>query len=316
MTLDPQAQGLLELLRQQGVKDFSEMSVAQARGFMGSFINLEGEPQGLAEVRDLTVAGPGAHHIPVRVYRPEGEGQAPVLMYFHGGGYVLGDLEVADRPCRQLANATGCLVVSVEYRLAPEHKAPAAAEDCYAATAWVAQHVGELGGDADHLAVSGDSAGGGLAAVVALMARDRGGPRLGLQVLVYPMIDTHGQYPSRTENGDGYLLTQRSLRWFADQYLAAPSDAKNPYASPIHATDLAGLPSAIVITAGYDPLRDEGQAYADRLEHAGVPVVRLPNPAMIHGFMWMNGVVDHTARVYQRVGDLVRERFGNRAPAG
>lgn len=314
MTLDPQVEGLLELLREQGMKDFSDMSVDAARSFMGAFIGLEGEPRDVADVQDRAVPGPDGHDIPVRIYRPEGGGPMPVLMYFHGGGYVLGHLEVADKPCRHLANATGCLVVSVEYRLAPEHKAPTAAEDCYAATAWVAEHAGELGGDGDRVAVSGDSAGGGLAAAVALMARDRGGPRLGVQLLIYPMIDAYGQYASRTENGDGYLLTQRSLRWFADQYLAAPADATNPYISPIHAPDLAGLPNAIVITAGYDPLRDEGEAYADRLEQAGVPLVRLPNPGMIHGFMWMTGVVDHAAGVYQRVGDLVREHLGSRSP--
>jgi acetyl esterase len=316
MTLDPQAEGLLEQLRQQGVKDFSDMSLEEARGFMRAFIALEGDPEDLAEVRKLAVPGPDGHQIPVRTYRPATETPPPVLMYFHGGGYVLGDLEVADRPCRQLANATGCLVVSVDYRLAPEHKAPVGAQDCYAATEWVARHAGELGGCDDNLAVSGDSAGGGLAAIVALMARDRGGPRVRLQLLIYPMIDAHGQYPSRADNGDGYLLTRRSLQWFADQYLAASEDATDPYVSPIHAPDLTGLPGAVVITAGYDPLHDEGEAYADRLEQAGVPLVRLPNPAMIHGFMWMNGAVDHTASVYQRVGELVREHLGSRASAG
>jgi acetyl esterase len=238
-----------------------------------------------------------------------------MLLYFHGGGYVLGDLEVADKPCRHLANATGCLVVSVDYRLAPEHRAPTGAEDCYAATVWVAEHADELGGRAGELAISGDSAGGGLAAVVALMARDRGGPQIRLQLLIYPMIDARGRYPSRTENGEGYLLSSRSLDWFADQYLASAEDSGNPYVSPIHASDLAGLPSAVVITAGYDPLRDEGEAYADRLEQAGVPLVRLPNPGMIHGFMWMNGAVEHAARVYRRVGELVREQLGSRLPA-
>ncbi|GAA5161659.1 alpha/beta hydrolase [Pseudonocardia eucalypti] len=305
MTLDPQAKGLLDQLREQGVPDFADMGVDQARGFMAAFLDLEGPSRPVAEVRDLDIPGPDGNRIPARVYRPSAEPR-PVLMYFHGGGWVLGGLEVADKPCRQLALATDCAVVSVDYRLAPEHKAPAAAEDCYAATAWAAEHPTEVGGNG-RLGVAGDSAGGNLAAVVSLMARDRGGPALSVQVPIYPITDVRCGHPSRTENGEGYLLTKRSMEWFEEQYLATGWDADNPYVAPLRAKDLSGLPAAAVITAGYCPLRDEGQAYAARLCEAGVPVLHLPNPSMIHGFMWMSGVIDHAAGVYQRLGGYVKE---------
>lgn len=308
MTIDPQLAGLLDQLKAQGVPDFSEMDVAQARGFVGAFIDFEGEAEPVAEVKDLTIDGP-AGDLVVRVYRPVAEDGRPVIAYFHGGGYVTADVQIADKPARQLANATGCVVVSVEYRLAPESKAPAAAEDCYAATQWIAHNGDAVGGDASRLAVSGDSAGGGIAAAVALMARDRGAPSLALQLLLYPITDQGGDWPSLTQNGEGYLLSHRALKWFSAHNLADPADADNPYISPIRASELAGLPSAIVVTAGYDPLRDMGDAYAAKLDAANVPIVHLPNPSMIHGFMWLGGVCDHTKTVYDHVGQLVREQL-------
>jgi acetyl esterase len=307
MTLDPQAQGILSQLREQGVPDFSEMSVPQARDFMAAFPAMQGETQTVAEVSNQSVRGPDGNEIPVRVYRPSTEPR-PILMYFHGGGWVLGDLEVADKPCRQLANTADCVVVSVDYRLAPEHKAPAAADDCFAATVWAAEHADELGGNG-RLGVSGDSAGGNLAAVVALLARDRGGPALAVQTLIYPITDVGDDHPSRTENGEGHLLTRRAMSWFEDHYLATPQDVDNPYVAPLRAKDLSGLPPAAVITAGYCPLRDEGRAYAARLCDAGVEVLHLPSPTMIHGFLWMSGVVDHAAGVYRRLGGFIRGQF-------
>jgi acetyl esterase len=314
MTLDPQVQGLLQQFASMGMKDFSEMTVPEARETLQLFIQLEGDAVEMADVSDRTVAGPGGD-IPVRVYRPAGEGQRPIIVYYHGGGFALGTIEVADKPCRQLARDTGCVVVSVDYRLAPEHKAPAAGDDCYAATAWVAEHAAELGGDG-RLAVAGDSAGGNLAAVVPLLARDRGGPEIGLQILIYPVTDLVEEHPSRVENGEGYLLTRASMAWFEDHYLSGSSTtASDPAVSPLRAADHSGLPPAIVITAGYDPLRDEGAAYAQRLKDAGVPVVTIENPTMIHGFMWLGGAIEHTAGVFTQIGEHVRETFGAVASA-
>jgi acetyl esterase len=308
MTMDPQVTGLLEMLKSQGVPDFPDLGVDGAREFINAFLQLEGTPEDVAEVRELTCPGPDGNTIPMRSYRPAIDGDLPVLMYFHGGGFVIGTLEVADAPCRQLANASGAIVISVDYRMAPEHKAPAAGEDCYAATTWAAENAASLGGDGSRLGVSGDSAGGNLSAVVALMARDRGGPSLAVQLLIYPVTDLteSDAYPSRIENGEGYLLTSRAMGWFTEQYLDKPTDGDNPYVSPIKAVDLAGLPPAVVVTAGYDPLRDEGKAYAAALEAAGNTVLSLENPGMIHGFLWMNGVVSHTKGVFDSLGQFAK----------
>lgn len=305
MALDAQAQGLLEMMAAQGMKDFSAMTVDEAREVGVGFIALQGEPEAVADVSDRTVAGP-AGEIPVRVYRPAGDGPFPAVVYFHGGGWVIGSIDVADAPCRSLANAAGAVVVSVGYRKAPEHVFPAAPEDCYAATAWVVEHAAELGVDPAAVAVAGDSAGGNLAAAVTLMARDRGGPTLAYQLLIYPAVDAGGEYASRVENGEGYLLTKNAMDWFYGHYLASPDQIEEPYASPIRAADHTGLPPAIVITAGYDPLCDEGNAYAETLRAAGVPVRHLTNPSMIHGFWWMLGVVGHTRGVYDEVASVLR----------
>jgi acetyl esterase len=308
MSMDPQVAGLLEMFKAQGMPDFPDMGVEGAREAINAFIQLEGAPAEVAEVRDHTATGPDGNAIPLRSYRPAVDGDLPVLMYFHGGGFVIGTLEVADAPCRQLANASGAIVVSVDYRMAPEHKSPAAAEDCYAATTWAAANAASLGGDGSRLGVSGDSAGGNLSAVVSLMARDRGGPAIKSQLLIYPAVDLaeSDAYPSRVENGEGYLLTSRAMGWFLEQYLDKPSDAESIYNSPIKA-DLTGLPPAAVITAGFDPLRDEGNAYAAALQAAGVKVLHLENPSMIHGFLWMNGVVSHTAGVFDKLGAFTKE---------
>ena len=271
-------------------------------------MDMQGEPEEVAEVRDVLVPGP-LGKLPVRIYVPQGDGPLPVLTYFHGGGWVIGNVEVCDRPCRSLANATGCIVASVEYRLSPETKFPGPVEDCYAAASWVAEHAGELGGDTDRVGVAGDSAGGNLAAAVALMARDRGGPRLAYQLLIYPVTaPAEGtQFQSYTDNADGYLLTRGGMEWFWQHYLADAADGENPYAAPLKAEDLGGLPPATVITCGFDPLRDEGVAYADRLEEAGVRVQRITYDDMIHGFMWLGGVIDRSRQTLQEVGGHIKE---------
>jgi acetyl esterase len=308
MTLDAHAQGLLEAMAAQGLKDFSEMEVSEAREAGLAFIDLQGEPEP-ATVSDRQVPGP-AGDIPVRVYRPDtgSDGPQPVIVYIHGGGWVIGDIEVADKPCRALANAVGATVVSVGYRKGPEHRFPAAPEDCYAATKWVSDNAGELGVDAGKLAVAGDSAGGNLAAVVAQMSKQRGGPAIAYQLLIYPAVDAGGEYASRVENGEGYLLTKSAMDWFYDHYLNSPADRENPMASPLRG-DLSGLPPAIVITAGYDPLRDEGKAYADALKAAGVDVEFQENPGMIHGFWWMMGAVGHTRGSYDSAAAKLRAAF-------
>jgi acetyl esterase len=236
----------------------------------------------VASVEDLTLPGP-AGDVPARVYRPAATVPQPTVVFFHGGGYVIGDLDTHDNQARTLCRETSAVVLSVGYRLAPEHPFPAGLEDCEAATRWAAAHVNELGGDADRLAVAGDSAGGNLAAVVARRARDAGAPPLAAQLLIYPGTDHAGDYPSRTENAEGLFLTLEDMRWFSAHYVGT-ADRTEPDLSPVLAADLAGLPPAIVVTAQYDPLRDEGEAYAHALERAGVPVVLRRFDGLIHGF--------------------------------
>jgi acetyl esterase len=233
---------------------------------------------------------------------PQGEKPLPVVVYFHGGGWVIGSIETHDAPCRELANRSGAIVVSVEYRMAPEHPFPAAPEDCYAATAWVADHAAEFGGDPARLAVAGDSAGGNLAAVVALMTRERNGPPLRFQLLIYPAVDARMGYASIDENSTGYFLTKADMHWFYGHYGADPSDWR---ASPLLAPDHSGLPPALVLTAEYDPLRDEGEAYARKLQEAGVPVTLRRYDGQIHGFTIMTAAVDRACEaVNQAAADL------------
>jgi acetyl esterase len=218
----------------------------------------------------------------------------PVLVFFHGGGWVVGNVESHDTMCRHLANRAGCAVVSVDYRLAPEHKFPAAVDDCFTATAWVAGNAAALGIDPGRLAVGGDSAGGNLAAVVSLMARDKGAPRISYQLLIYPAMDAAMRHDSINRFAEGYVLTRATMRWFYEQYLRAAHDAADWRASPLLATDLGDLPPAFVLTAGYDPLSDEGDAYAERLAAAGVPVTHRRFPGQVHGFA-MNGKIIRAA---------------------
>ena len=263
-------------------------------------------PRPMARIENFTIAGPAAP-IPVRAYWPVSTPEPlPTVAFFHGGGFVICDLDTHDDMCRAIAGETGALVVSVDYGLAPEHRYPAAAEDAYAATKWIAEHAGSLGGDADRLVVAGDSAGGNLAAVVALMARDRGGPGIAFQLLIYPVIDAAQDTPSYEENSDGYFLTAAYMRWFWEQYLGPGGDSDDGYASVLRHPDLAGLPPTLMITAEYDPLRDEGEAYADALEAAGVPVTTYRAPGMFHGFFNMDAVLDGSKLAQQAAFDAMR----------
>jgi len=265
----------------------------------------------VAEAKLLLAPGPGGP-IPLRAYRPFGsraEEVLPALVYFHGGGWTIGDLDTHDVVCRQLANGARCAVFSVDYRMGPESPFPAAVDDCVAATQWVAAEAGALRVDAARIAVGGDSAGGNLATVVALLARDKGAPRLCFQLLVYPATDQRMSFPSIERNGEGYLLTKTSMLYFRSQYLPRREDWTDWRASPLLAPSLAGLPPALVITAGFDPLVDEGKAYAERLAREGVQVAQRDFSDMVHGFLLMGGVLDAANAAVKECGGALRAAF-------
>jgi acetyl esterase len=287
MPLDPLVRSLLDLAAAQSPAPLTSMTPVQAREMFEKLrLPLPVDP--VARVEDRRIPGP-AGEIPVRVYEPENA--RGVLVYFHGGGWVIGSLDSHDAPLRSLANAAGCSVVSVDYRLAPEHRHPAAAEDCYAATCWAAENARSLGADHDALAVGGDSAGGNLAAVTALLARERRGPRIRHQLLVYPVTDHDFERASYCDNAEGYFLSREDMRWFWDHYVPGRTERDAFTASPLRAPDLSGLPPAHVLSAEFDPLRDEGEAYAARLREAGVPVSLTRYDGMVHGFFSMAAIL-------------------------
>ena len=287
-----------------------QLTPGQARELFGpATAQMAGTPEPVAKVEDRQIPGP-AGSLRVRVYTPQGKAPFPALVYFHGGGWVLCDVDTHDVPCRGLANRAGCVVVSVDYRLAPEHKFPAAPEDCYAATRWVAENATTIGADPARIAVGGDSAGGNLAAVVSLMARDRGGPPLVYQLLVYPVTNHDYNTLSYRENGEGHFLTTEMMVWFWNHYLNHADDGRHPHASPLRAPDLRGLPPAMVITAEYDPLRDEGQAYAARLREAGVTVKLAHYDSMIHPFFSMGAIVEQAGQAWDESARALRAAFG------
>jgi acetyl esterase len=309
MALDPAAAGLLEQMAAAGLPPLNELSPPEAREAAAGFVELAGPGEEVASVENRTVPGP-AGPVPVRIYTPgRGSAPRPALVYFHGGGWVIGDLETTDAICRALANRAACVVVSVDYRLAPEYKFPVPLDDCYAAFTWVAEHAGEIGVDPTRLAVGGDSAGGNLSAAVALRARDEGGPALRLQLLVYPVTDHNFDTVSYKENGDGYLLTKDMMVWFWDHYLDSPKDGDNPLACPLRARDLSGLPPARVFTAEFDPLRDEGEAFAARLAAAGVPVTHTRYDGQIHAFWTMLAVMPAAWKAADEAAQALREAF-------
>jgi acetyl esterase len=313
MPLDQQTQTVLDMIAAIGGPPMHSMSVADAREAMLAMAAISGEAEPVGKVEDREIPGPEGK-IPLRIYTPAGKGPFPILVFFHGGGWVIGNIESYDVICRKLTNAVGCITVSVEYRLAPEHKFPAAPEDCYAATTWVADNATTFNGDPTRIAVGGDSAGGNLAAVVPLMARDRGGPSLVYQLLIYPATDYYlPGTPSIRENGDGYLLTRDDMIWFLGHYLSSEADTKHPYAFPLQAKELSGLPPAMVITAEFDPLRDEGEMYAVQLEQADVVVTATRYHGTIHGFVSMGGMIDLGKKALADAAAGLRSAFGNNA---
>lgn len=298
--LHPQARALIDLMAERGVPPTHTLSPTEARTFYRERRTFtQPEPQQVAEVRDLKATTPQGD-IPLRLYRPLGSSATtvlPVLVYYHGGGWVIGDLDTHDTLCRELANTAGCAVVAVDYRMGPEHRFPAAVDDVLAATRWVRAQAGALKLDAARLAVGGDSAGGNLAAVVALAARDAGDLPIAFQLLIYPATDMRRGHASHTINGDGYVLTRDTIAYFHDHYINDPAHDLDWRASPLLHADLSGLPPALVITAGYDPLRDEGLDYARALTDAGSRASCVCFERQIHGFITMGRVLDeaHTA---------------------
>ena len=312
MPLDPQAQEVMGQLAALGLPPNHTVSPEEARVNMLARPRAEG-PE-VAKVEDQTIPGAGPE-IPVRIYTPTGSGPFPVLAWYHGGGWVVGNLETADATARLLAVQTGCVVVSVDYRLAPESKFPAASDDCYAATKWIAENASGINADPSRIAVGGDSAGGNLAAVVSLMAKDRGGPSIVFQVLVYPVTARDFGTGSYRENADGYVLTLDGMKWYWELYLSTDDDASNPYAAPAVAKDLSGLPPALVITAEFDPLRDEGEEYARRLQAAGVPTTCSRYDGMIHGFYGMSGVIDKGKQAISETAGALKQSFAAKEQA-
>jgi acetyl esterase len=294
--LHPHAKALLDMMVERGIPPTHTLTPADARAFYRERRAVtQPDPPDIGEVRDLSATGPQGP-IPLRLYHPEAAARRakapPVLVYFHGGGWVIGDLDTHDTLCRQLALASGVAVVAVDYRMGPEHRFPAAVDDCIAATRWVRDHAAELGVDATRLAVGGDSAGGNLAAVVAIAARDAGDLPIGFQLLIYPATDQRRGWPSHTTNAQGYLLTADTMDYFHDHYIPDKAMDLDWRASPLLHEDLSKLPPALVLTAGYDPLRDEALQYSQRLTLAGNRATHILFERQIHGFITMGRVID------------------------
>ena len=307
MPVDPQIQALLD--KGTGVPATHTLPVDVARAQYEARIALMAPPAGIAGVREQTIDGP-SDQLRIRIYTPHGAGPFPLLVFFHGSGFVLCSLDTHDGMCRNLCAGAGCVVASVDYRLAPEHKFPAGLEDCLHATRWVALHAGQLGGDPSRIVVGGDSAGGNMAAVTAIRVRDEGGPALCGQLLLYPVTDYHTPgTPSYEENAEGYGLTRDTMKWFWAHYLRDPPEGTNPHASPLLAPDLSSLPPALVITAEYDPLRDEGEIYANKLRTAGVPTALSRYDGVNHGFMFWVGIVDKADAAMNEACEWLRDLF-------
>jgi acetyl esterase len=307
MPLDADAEALVKAMQAVG-PPLWELTPAEARARMAA-IPRPANPETVGSIEDLRVSADGLQ-IPIRIYRPDGGGRWPILVLLHGGGWVVGSIESQDPTSRALCNAGRCAVVAVEYRLAPEHPFPAAVDDCYAVTCWVAREAARLGLDGSRIAVGGDSAGGNLAAAVAQRVRDQGGPSLALQLLIYPVTGFDRDTASMRRNADGRVLTRDGMIWFDGHYLRAPEDRRHPYAAPLRARDFSGLAPALVITAEFDPLCDEGEAYAARLAQAGVPTRLSRYDGVFHGFFGMKGMVAKADVAHREAAAALRRAFG------
>ncbi|QFU84438.1 alpha/beta hydrolase [Natronorubrum aibiense] len=296
--------GLLEQMGAAPAPTFNSLSPEGAREMISAMFPTREEPEPVGDTMDLKIGDEG---IPIRVYVPEGEGPYPTFLYLHGGGWVVGDIDLYDATCRAITNKADCMVVSVDYRLAPEYEFPTPVEDCYTAAEWVFDTAEPMQIDTDNVAIGGDSAGGNLAAAVTLLARERDGPTFDHQVLIYPVTDHEFDTTSYQENAEGYLLTKADMEWFWEHYLRDDIDAMSPYASPLKAESLEGLPSATVATCGFDPLCDEGAAYAARLEDAGVDVTHHHYDDAIHGIVQMLVEPMDLTRGRELIGDVATD---------
>jgi acetyl esterase len=305
--LDPQARALIDLMIEKGVPPTHTLTPEQARAFYRDRRGFtQPEPPAMAEVRDLSVGA-----LRLRLYRPHTSGQAlPVLLYLHGGGWTIGDLDTHDVLCRQLAREAGGAVVAVDYRMGPDHRFPAAVDDCVEAFRWVLAQAPDLHLDPRRTAVGGDSAGGNLAAALCLVQRDAGQPLPGFQLLIYPATDMRAVAPSHTTNGQGYMLTSDSIAWYRGNYIADAAQWTDWRASPLLAASHAGLPPALVLTAGFDPLRDEGLQYANALSAAGVPTQYVCFERQIHGFITMGRVIEEAHTAVALCGAALRRAWG------
>lgn len=311
MPLDPQMQAVLDAAKKANLRELWELTPDEARAEYRRRTNRLKIDVDIHHVEDRRIDGPGSD-IPIRIYTPRqvksGE-KLPVLIWYHGGGYVIGDLDTHDSVCRALANETDCIVVAVDYRLAPECKFPAAVEDCHAALKWVAAHADEINVDATRIAVGGDSAGANLATVVSILARNAGFPKINFQLLLYPVTAPEPETKSHHAFAEGYLLTRKTITWFFTHYIRTSKDTTDFRYAPLETDDLSSLPPALIIVAGYDPLRDEGVEYAEALIHAGNSV-RLSNYAgMVHGFFLMGGAVDASRRAISESAGMMRDAF-------
>jgi acetyl esterase len=310
VTLDPSAAAVIAAFRAANRPAYETMSPDEARATSraGRAV-VQPDPPDMAAVEQTVVHSPAAD-IPVRIYRPLtlAGGNAPVLVFFHGGGWVIGDLDSHDVVCRSIATEGHMIVVAVDYRLSPEHKFPAAVEDALAATAWVSENAAALGADPAHLFVGGDSAGGNLAAVVAIHARDHRGPKIAGQVLIYPVTELAMTHPSHRNPETSVLLTHSMMRWFRDHYISKVEDIDDWRASPHRVKNLAGLPPALVITAGADPLFDEGEEFSQRLRGAGVAVTHRSYPGQFHGFITMGRVLPESGKLIGEIAEWLKQQ--------
>ena len=314
MPLEPITAAILAQMAEAEAPEFHEVSVAESRRLYTESASIPPTVEVYSvedlTLEDLSIDAP-VGGIPVRIYRPS-EAPAPVHVHFHGGGWVIGDLQTHDADCREICVTAGCIVISVDYRLAPEHPFPAGLNDCYAAICWASANTADLGARPGPVSIGGDSAGGNLAAAAALMARDHNGPEIALQLLLYPVTEPSMSSASFNDNAEGYLLSKTMMAWFWDHYCPDIEQRNNPLASPLLAPDLSGLPPALVLTAEYDPLRDEGEAYANRMAEAGVAVEMRRYDGFIHGFFSLAAVIEAVRESVDLVGAALRKAHGLR----
>jgi acetyl esterase len=309
MAFHPQVQAIHDRLEEENVPNLYTLPIEEARAadVRGALVTA-GELEAVHEIRDLSIPGP-AGPLAARVYRPATPGTPAVLVYFFGGGWSLGTLDTSDAVCRMITNRAGCVTISVSYRLAPEHKFPCAVDDCYAGISWIAANAAEIGVDATRIAVGGDSSGGNLAAAVTLLSRERGGPPLVHQLLVYPNTEYGADTESMRQVTDKHFFNPNAIAWYWGMYLRSAEDGASPLASPLRAGDLSGLPPATVITAEYDPLRDEAEEYARKLTAVGVPTEIIRYDGMMHGFFTMVGILDPARDAVTTAADRLRRAF-------